>query len=164
MPLPALARVPSGDIRKVPVLSVVRAQIAADARRGAPAFEQGTENKIAACAAQPQSCPVRAPEYHDLTGDGKPELIVGVEGTEHVVAVWVYTLKDGVVHRILDAAGTPRSFEVTGGKLIMREPTETPTYEIRSVYGWDGQVMVLQSTEYEWRAAQAPSAPPGRTS
>ncbi|MEV5510348.1 hypothetical protein [Streptomyces orinoci] len=161
MPLPALPRVPAGDIHKVPVLSVVRAQRDLDARRGAPAFDKGTENRIRACNDTREPCPVRAAEYHDLTGDGKDELIAGVEGTGHTLAIWVYTVRNGVVHRILDAAGTPKSVEVADDKLIMREPTETPGYEIRSVYAWDGQVMVLQSTEYDWHSP-SPAASPGR--
>ncbi|MFD5315032.1 hypothetical protein ACFWJ3_36740, partial [Streptomyces ardesiacus] len=44
---------------------------------------------------------------HRGAHDGKAELIVGIEGSEHVLAVWAYTLRGGVVNRILDTAGTP---------------------------------------------------------
>ncbi|MFB7919255.1 hypothetical protein [Streptomyces sp. NPDC056061] len=160
MPLPALPRVPSGDIRKVPVLSVVQAQLDADDRRHAPAFNRGTENRIRACATRPESCPVRTPEYYDLTGDGKDDLIVGIEGGDHILAIWVYRLKGGLVNRILNVAGTPKSVDVTGGKLIMREPSTTPGYEIRTVYAWDApsQIMDVQATEYD-RQSPASAAP-----
>ncbi|MFI9081486.1 hypothetical protein ACIGW8_34345 [Streptomyces sioyaensis] len=152
MPLSPLPRV--ADIRKVSALSVVQAQIEVDHRRGAPAFDQDEENRIRSCAAKPdaRSCPVRAPEYHDLTGDGRNELIVGVEGKEHTLAIWVYMLKNGVMYRILNTAGTPQTVEVAGGKLIMREPTTTPGYETRTVYAWDAksQVMTNESTQYDW--------------
>ncbi|MEV0371873.1 hypothetical protein AB0I10_18915 [Streptomyces sp. NPDC050636] len=165
MPLPALPRVPSGDIRKLSALSVVQAQIAADARRDAPAFDERTENKIAQCAAEPESCPVRAAEYHDLTGDGKNELIVGVEGEEHLLAVWAYMLRDGVVNRILDTGGTPTAVEVANSELIMREPTDLPGYEIRTVHSWDAkhQIMEVRATEFDWRTASSASPPPERT-
>ncbi|MGW1373014.1 hypothetical protein ACWD6P_01880 [Streptomyces sp. NPDC002446] len=165
MPLRALPPVRSGDIRRVSALSVVQAQIAEDARRHAPAFSKATERKIAQCAAKPKPCPVRAPQYHDLTGDGKDELIVGVEGEEHILAVWVYVLKRGVVNRILDTAGTPTSVDVANGDLIMREPTDSPGYEIRTVHSWDAryQIMVLRATEFDRRTTSSAAPKSERT-
>ncbi|MEU7136571.1 hypothetical protein [Streptomyces sp. NPDC046261] len=54
--------------------------------------------------------------------------------------------------------------EVADGELIMREPTESPGYEIRTVYAWDpkSHLMVARSTEYDWHSP-ASAAPPGRT-
>ncbi|MFI1159287.1 hypothetical protein [Streptomyces sioyaensis] len=105
-----------------------------------------------------------APEYHDLTGDGRDELIVGVDGgTSHLLTIWVYMLKDGVMNRILNIAQRTQAVEVADGKLIVREPTETPGYEVRTVYAWDAksQVMTEESTEYDWRSP-ASAAPRGR--
>ncbi|WP_229852306.1 FG-GAP repeat protein [Streptomyces albospinus] len=143
--------------------SVIQAQLDADDRRRAPAFDKKTESRIRACADQPKACPVRAPEYQDLTGDGKDDLIVGIEAEDHTVSIWVYKLKDGVVNRILNTAGTPLAVDVTEGKLIMREPTETPGYEIRTVFGWNphSQVMEMQATEYDWQPPSS-TASPGR--
>ncbi|WP_246102390.1 hypothetical protein [Streptomyces piniterrae] len=156
---------PSGDVRKLSALDVVRAQNAEDARHDAPAFDEKTENKIARCDADPGSCPVHAPEYHDLTGDGKEELIVGVEGEEHILAVWVYMLRDGVVNRILDTAGTPTAVEVANGDLIMREPTDSPGYEIRTVHSWDARykIMVVRTTEFDRRTSPSAAPKPERT-
>ncbi|WP_208869785.1 hypothetical protein [Streptomyces lydicus] len=162
-PVPGLHREASGDIRKVDPLSVVRAQIAADARAHSPAFDRATERKILRCTAEPSAgCPVRAPQYQDLTHDGKAELIVGIEGSEHVLAVWAYTLRGGVVNRILDTAGTPLSVEVADGDLIMREPTGSPGYEMRTVHSWDDkrQTMEIRAMEFD-RAASSPA--PGRS-
>ncbi|WP_241777552.1 FG-GAP repeat protein [Streptomyces sp. CT34] len=143
--------------------AVLKAQLDADDRRRAPAFDKKTEDRIRACPDRPKTCPVRTPEYQDLTGDGKEDLIVGIEAEDHTVAIWVYMLKGGVVNRILNTAGTPLAVDVTEGKLIMREPTQTPGYEIRTVFGWNrhSQVMEMQATEYDWQSPAA-TASPGR--
>ncbi|WP_245689327.1 hypothetical protein [Streptomyces chattanoogensis] len=163
-PVPGLPEVSSGDIRKVSALSVVNAQDAADARASAPAFEDATLKKIARCTDAPKSCPVRAPEYHDLTGDGKDELIIGIESGNHILTVWAYMLKNGVVNRILDTAGTATAVEVAEGDLIMREPADKPGYETRTVHAWDAknQIMVIRETEYDRRTpSSGSSASPG---
>ncbi|MEU5213182.1 hypothetical protein [Streptomyces sp. NPDC020742] len=161
-PVPGLHREGSGNIRKLDVLSVVRAQNTADRRADEPAFSRATERKIDACTTAGVHCPVRAPEYQDLTHDGKPELIVGIEGTGHTLAIWAYTLRDGVVNRILDTAGTPLSVEVADGEVLMREPTGSPGYEMRTVYAWDARrrTMEIRAVEFD-HAVSSPS--PERT-
>ncbi|MFE0189683.1 hypothetical protein [Streptomyces sp. NPDC058989] len=156
-PLPGLPRVPSGNIRTLGAIDVVKAQIAEDARQQTPAFDKATERRIARCAAEPKRCPVRAPEYQDLTHDGKDELIVGIEGSEHTVAIWAYMIRGGVVNRILDTAGTPLSVEVSDGDLIMREPTSSSGYEMRTVHTWDDkqQTMEIRAMEFD-RAVSSP--------
>ncbi|MEU5011690.1 hypothetical protein AB0G35_15595 [Streptomyces sp. NPDC021749] len=167
-PLPGLPRVPSGNIRRLDALDVVKAQIAEDARHNAPAFDRATEREINRCGGEPQRCPVRAPEYQDLTHDGRDELIVGIEGNEHTLAVWAYTLRGGVVNRILDTAGTPLSVEVSDGDVIMREPTGSPGYEMRTVHAWDErrQTMEIRTMEFDQKvSSRAPKRTPssGRT-
>ncbi|MFG3114319.1 hypothetical protein ACGF4C_07985 [Streptomyces sp. NPDC048197] len=162
-PLPGLPRVPSGNIRRLDPLDVVRAQIADDARHDAPAFDKATERRIQQCGDKPQHCPVRAPEYQDLTHDGKDELIVGIEGAEHTLAVWAYMLRGGVVNRILDTAGTPLSVEVSDGDVIMREPTGSPGYEMRTVHAWDErrQTMEIRTMEFDQKVSSlAPERAP----
>lgn len=161
-PLPGLPRVPSGKIRTLDAIDVVKAQIAEDARQETPAFDKATERRIRKCAAEPRRCPVRAPEYQDLTHDGKDELIVGIEGNEHTLAMWAYTIRGGVVNRILDTAGTPLSVEVSEGDVIMREPTSSSGYEMRTVHSWDDerQTMEIRTMEFD-RAVASPA--PGRT-
>ncbi|MFD8542425.1 hypothetical protein [Streptomyces sp. NPDC059649] len=168
-PLPGLPRVPSGNIRTLDALAVVKAQIAEDARHHAPAFDKATERKINQCGDEPRHCPVRAPEYQDLTHDGKDELIVGIEGAEHTLAVWAYMLRGGVVNRILDTAGTPLSVEVSDGDVIMREPTGSPGYEMRTVHAWDErrQTMEIRTMEFDQKVSSpAPerTPSPGHTS
>ncbi|MEJ8652388.1 hypothetical protein WKI65_30950 [Streptomyces sp. MS1.AVA.3] len=157
--VPGVPRVPSGDIRKAKLLTVVKAQVAAgSALGGGPQFDSRTTRKIDACAAEPAHCPVRKPQYRDLTGDGKAELIVGIEAPDKSLALWVFTLDHGVVTRIMDAGATPLSVEVANGDLILREPTGTPGYDTRSVYAWDTRTrtMALRSMEFD----QADSATP----
>ncbi|MEU9497193.1 hypothetical protein [Streptomyces sp. NPDC048196] len=160
-PLTAVPRVPSGDIRKVSAGSVLLAQIDADKRRDQPVFDEGEERTIRSCAGRPGSgsCPVRAPEYHDLTGDGKDELIVGVRSGSNLLIIYAYTLKHGVVTSILGSTSSPQSVEVADHKLVIHEPGDAPGYESRTVYAWDArhQVMTIQDVGYGRRA---PSSPP----
>ncbi|TXD00268.1 hypothetical protein FS847_02085 [Streptomyces sp. ISID311] len=154
-----MPHVPSGDIRTVPLLTVVNAQVLAGSEdNGSPQFDQATTEKIEHCATDRKRCPVRDPQYRDLNGDGKDELIVGIEGADHVLALWVFMLKDGVVTRIMDAGATPLSVEVTGGDVILREPTGTPGYDMRTVYSWDKrtQAMILRVMEFDEVARTAP--------
>ncbi|WP_432001023.1 hypothetical protein [Streptomyces sioyaensis] len=151
-PLRGVPRVRSGDIRTVPLLTIVKAQVLAGSEvKGSPEFDQAVTEKIEHCATDRRRCPVRAPQYRDLNGDGKDELIVGIEGTNHVLALWVFMLKNGVVTRIMDAGTTPLSVEVTGGDVILREPTGTPGYDMRTVYSWDKrtQAMILRVMEFD---------------
>ncbi|MFG2289224.1 hypothetical protein ACGFOU_24530 [Streptomyces sp. NPDC048595] len=156
-PLPGLPRVPSGNIRTLDALDVVKAQNAEDARQQTPAFDKATERRIDRCTTEPKRCPVRAPEYQDLTHDGKDELIVGIEQSDHTVAIWAYMIRGGVVNRILDTAGSPLSVEVSDGDVIMREPTTSPGYEMRTVHSWDDkqQTMEIRTMEFD-RAVSSP--------
>ncbi len=165
-PLTAVPRVPSGDIRKVPAGSVLLAQIDADKRRDEPVFDKGEEHKIRSCADEPGSgsCPVRAPEYHDLTGDGQDELIVGVQSSSNnLLIIYAYMLKNGVVTSILGSTSSPHSVEVADHKLIIHEPGDAPGYESRTVYAWSArhQVMTIQDVGYG-RRAPASATPSGR--
>lgn len=161
-PLTAVPRVPSGDIRKVSAGSVLLAQIDADKRRDQPVFDEGEERTIRSCADRPGSgsCPVRAPEYHDLTGDGKDELIVGVRSGSNLLIIYAYTLKHGVVTSILDSTSSPQSVEVADHKLVIHEPGDAPGYESRTVYAWDArhQIMTIQDVGYGRRAPASPTS------
>ncbi|MGW7575658.1 hypothetical protein [Streptomyces sp. NPDC054765] len=163
--VPGVPRVPSGDIRKANLLTVVKAQVAAgSALGGGPQFDAATARRIDACAAEPAHCPVRKPQYRDLTGDGKAELIVGIEAPGHSLALWVFRLDHGVVTRIMDAGATPLSVEVANGDLILREPTGTPGYDTRTVYAWDSRTrtMALRSMEFDQADSATPSPERGR--
>ncbi|WP_234440883.1 hypothetical protein [Streptomyces rimosus] len=165
-PLHGVPDVPSGDIRRASWLNIVKAQTRAggDGHTG-PQFGQGTLREIRRCTAdrrQQAKCPVRAPRYRDLNGDGKDELIVGIaEGTDDLLAIWVFTVRDKKVTRIMDAAARPLSVEVTGQDVILREPSDSAGYEMRTVYSWDerAQAMELRAMEFDPRRPGVP----GRT-
>ncbi|AWN31197.1 hypothetical protein DKG71_38565 [Streptomyces sp. NEAU-S7GS2] len=162
--VPGVPRVPSGDIRKAPLLTVVKAQVAAgSALGGGPQFDSATTRKIDACADEPARCPVRKPQYQDLTGDGKAELIVGIEAPDASLALWVFKLHHGVVTRIMDAGATPLSVEIANGDLILREPTGTPGYATRTVYAWDARTRTMALRAMEFDQADPATPTPKRT-
>ncbi len=135
-PLHGVPEVPSGDIHRASWLDIVKAQTAAggDGHSG------------------PQFNP-------DLDGDGKDELIVGIaEGTDDQVAIWGFTVRDGKVTRIMDATARPLSVEVTGQEVILREPSGSAGYEMRTVYSWDERAQAM-----ELRAMEFDPVRPGRT-
>ncbi|PBC86977.1 MULTISPECIES: hypothetical protein [unclassified Streptomyces] len=162
--VPGVPPVPSGDIRKANLFTVVKAQTAAgSALGGGPQFDSATTRKINACAAEPERCPVRKPQYRDLTGDGKDELIVGIESPDRSLALWVFTLDHGQVTRIMDAGATPLSVEIANGDLILREPTGTPGYDTRTVYAWDARTRTMALRSMEFDQAHSATPAPERT-
>ncbi|MEU3460021.1 hypothetical protein ABZ721_08685 [Streptomyces sp. NPDC006733] len=162
VPVPGIPKVVSGDIRKVDPVAVIQAEMAAapDARTGTDALDQETAAKAAACpegAAGRSGCPIRRPEYYDLTGDGKAEAVLGVDMVDGFLALRCYTLNDGVLTRVLATVTKPMSVQVAGGDLIVQEPTPSEGYEQRTVYAWDPQAraMAIQSDDYR-RATPPP--------
>ncbi|MFF9077878.1 hypothetical protein ACF1BP_36375 [Streptomyces sp. NPDC014735] len=160
-PLPGLPKVPSGDIRQLDAASVVAAQIADHARRQRPAFDKNMRKRINRCSAEPEQCPVRTPEYQDLTGDGKDELIIGIEERQHALVLWVYRLQDGALTQILNTAGRVLTVEVADGDLVMRESSDSAGYEARTVFSWDSAHQIMMSNEMDYdRKTPAPSPEP----
>ncbi|GLW18591.1 hypothetical protein Stsp01_53340 [Streptomyces sp. NBRC 13847] len=64
-------------------------------------------------------------------------MIVGIEPGQNVLVLWIYALKGRMVNQILDVGVTPLSVEVTRRDLVVREPAESPDYDICTVYSWD---------------------------
>ncbi|MFE0174623.1 hypothetical protein ACFWZ2_20085 [Streptomyces sp. NPDC059002] len=172
-PLTGVPEVPSGDIRKLDVHSVVAAQLAEEDRREERSFGEETTRQLLGCATkknatkknstEKKQCPLLAPQYQDLTGDGKAELILGIDRKEFGLAVWVYRLDAGKVTRILNTGMEELSIEVANGKLVVREPMGAPGYEMRTVYAWDSprRVMEIETVEYD-RTSDAGATEPAR--
>ncbi|WP_199810755.1 hypothetical protein [Streptomyces rimosus] len=164
VPLPGAPKVPSGDLRNASWLGIVKAQAAVGVTmNNALPFDQNTTQRINRCTADRQhdrQCPLRAPQYRDLTGDGKDELIVGIEGPRDVT-VWAFRSTGGRVVRILDTFARPLSIEVSGRKVILREPSGSTGYEQRTVYSWNEreQTMGMRSTEYDRLRPAASGSP-----
>ncbi|MFI9233676.1 hypothetical protein [Streptomyces rimosus] len=131
-PLRALPRVWSGDMRRVPALDVARA------------VDEGCR------AAGRAPCPMETPQYRDLTGDGKDELLLGVASGKTSLSLRAFTVRDGVVTQIMDAGVTPSSVELSGRDVLVREPASYAGYDLRRVYTWDAHLQVMNErvTEY----------------
>lgn len=146
-PVRGVPRVPSGDIHQVSALAIAKARLTT---MTSPLDEEGTDQKIKNCRAIGQkSCPVQSPQYRDLNGDGKDELLLGIASGPYFLFLWAFTVKDGRVTVILDQAERPRSVKLSGRDVIVQEPADNG-YDIRRVYSWDKreQAMDERTTEY----------------
>ena len=138
--VPGVPAVPSGDMRDADALAVVRADFAAAGRQDGGSgrlVDQRAVRLLAECAGS--ACPVRPPVLHDLTGDGKDELITAVDVDGRVSELRVYTVQGGRVTRVLARRAVLEGVEVAAGHLAVREPTSNPAYVSVSDYVWDGK-------------------------
>ncbi|MEV5594957.1 hypothetical protein [Streptomyces sp. NPDC052496] len=147
-PVRGVPRVPSGDMHQVSALAVAKAKVAAMTGN---LDEDGTNRKIKECrVAGRKPCPVQRPEYRDLNGDGKDELLLGVESGKTFLFLWGFTAKDGVVTQIMDAGVTPLSVELAGHDVIIREPAGSGGYTLRRVYSWDKRLQAMNERVIEY--------------
>ncbi|MEV4502333.1 hypothetical protein [Streptomyces klenkii] len=160
--VPGAAPVPSGDIHKLDAYALVKAEVAANRKAtGADALDDATAAKLASsCSAarQERACPMRKPVYSDLTGDGRDDLIVGIDMEDHFLSLRAYTLVKGEPTRVLSTIAQPSSIEVAGRDLIVWEPWTTPHYALRSVYTWNSQTHYMDFRRYEIRRAETPAS------
>lgn len=136
-PVAAAAATPQAPPQPIPDLTVpghdlttvdVRTLLAKD-----PALTADEQRALDSCA----GCEVRAPEFRDLTGDGRPELVTAVV-TPGPVVLHVYTLAGDRVLPILRVrVQSGFSAETVDSDLWLREPTSTTT-QTRTHYRWDG--------------------------
>ncbi|WP_307805900.1 hypothetical protein [Streptomyces chrestomyceticus] len=137
--VPGIARVPSGSMKDTDPAAVVRADIAADGDR------------------PPAPGAVRGPVLHDLTDDGKPDLISAVDLDARTSLLRVYSVRDQVVTRVLAMRAVLAGVELAAGHLAVREPTKDPRYVSVTDYVWDGRRMGLWDlTLDEYRTPQNP--------
>ncbi|MFJ7208522.1 hypothetical protein ACIQWR_33955 [Streptomyces sp. NPDC098789] len=142
--VPGLAVVPGGDMRGVDVLDVVRADITSDTRQDGGTgrlVDPRAAQRLALCTDEPAGgpdCPLRPGVLHDLTGNGKDELIAALDIDDRVSELRVYTVQDdGRIARILARRGVLEGVEVAAEHLAVREPTSNPKYISVSDYVWD---------------------------
>ncbi|MBV6697104.1 hypothetical protein [Kitasatospora aureofaciens] len=127
--------VPGRDITTVDV----RAVLAKD-----PEVSQEERRALDSCA----TCEVRSPEFRDLTGDGRPELIAAV-ATPTAVVLHVYTQADDRLLPILRVQVLKGfSAETVGTDLWLHEPTTVST-RTNSHYHWDGVRLSLLEQQVE---------------
>ncbi|WJV48845.1 hypothetical protein [Streptomyces flavofungini] len=83
---------------------------------------------------------IRPPVLTDLTGDGKPEMLVAVDVESGRSVLVVYYEKRGKVHPILFTAGRRLAVETLGTDLLVRSPcAEGGEQAVR--FHWDGTRM-----------------------
>ncbi|WP_199818875.1 hypothetical protein [Streptomyces sp. NRRL B-1347] len=83
---------------------------------------------------------IRPPVLVDLSGDGKPELLLAIDLESGRSAVVVYAERGGKVYPVLFTAGKRISVEVIGTDLLVRSPcADGGEQAVR--YHWDGKRM-----------------------
>ncbi|MGO4458830.1 hypothetical protein AB4039_16215 [Streptomyces sp. M-16] len=159
-----LPRVVDQDVRGVDPVALVQAELRARPGKvtGADGMPAETAAAIRACGTagqEPGQCPVRRPYYRDLTGNGKDEVVVGIELPDKMMSVRVYTADpDGRLNRIMATTQTVIAVELAGGDVILRAPSGNPGYELITAWSWDeGQKTMLPTWEQIVRVPAAPS-------
>lgn len=103
---------------------------------------------------------VRPARFADVTGDGKPELIVAADSASGRSVLSVYTVADGKIVPVLFTGGRRMSPEILGTDLLVRTADDDGSaHAIR--YHWDGRRMTVLSDEHQFGNAISSSAPPG---
>ncbi|MEU9486427.1 hypothetical protein AB0D83_22625 [Streptomyces decoyicus] len=141
VPVPNVPRIPSGTMADANPLAVLDADIAAQGRT------------------PPAPKAVRRPELHDITGDGKANLIMAVDLDPRTSELRVYSVRRTVVTRVLVLRGVLAGVDLAAGHLVIREPTKDPRYVSVTDYVWDGHSMTLWNiTLDDARTPQTPRA------
>ncbi|MFI1280434.1 hypothetical protein ACH4U5_06640 [Streptomyces sp. NPDC020858] len=140
------------NVHDVNPVALVQAELRAhpNAVSGADGMPAETAAAIKACGkdgTEPGSCPVLAPYYRDLTGNGKDELIVGIEFPDKMMSVRVYTADpDGRLNRIMATTETVISVELAGLDVILRVPSGNHGYELITAWSWDEKQRTMLPT------------------
>lgn len=157
------------DVHAVDPVALVQAELWVHPRTrvGADGIPAETAAAINACkqeGAEPASCPVLAPYYRDLTGDGKDELIVGIEYPDKMMSVRVYTADgDGRLNRIMATTQTVVSVELAGRDVVLRVPSGNRGYELITAWSWEEkQRTMLPTREQIVRVPANPRGPEDR--
>ncbi|UQX01912.1 hypothetical protein [Streptomyces sp. RerS4] len=152
--VPGLAKVTGGDMRGVDALSVLRADItSAAAQDGGTGrlVDPRAVQRLALCTDAPDGgpdCPVRPAALHDVTGNGKAELITALDIDGRLSELRVYTVRDdGRIARVLSRRGVLEGVEVAAEHLAVREPTSNPRYISVSDYVWDPKAGAMNLTQ-----------------
>ncbi|MGW1374783.1 hypothetical protein ACWD6P_11010 [Streptomyces sp. NPDC002446] len=124
-PVRGVPRVPGGSMADADPLAVVAADFTAEGRR------------------PPAPADVRSPQLYDVTHDGRPDLITAIDHGPRNSELRVYTVRRGVVTRVLALRAVLAGVELAAGHLSIREPTMDPRYVAVTDYVWDGDSMDL---------------------
>ncbi|MFG2980700.1 hypothetical protein ACGFYQ_05495 [Streptomyces sp. NPDC048258] len=154
------------DVHGVDPVALVQAELRAHRKTdvGADGMPPETVAAIKDCGtedAEPGECPVLAPYYRDLTGNGKDELIVGIEFPDKMMSVRVYTAdEDGRLNRIMATTQTVITVDLAGRDVILRAPSGNNGYELITAWSWDEkQLTMLPTREQIVRVPGNPQGP-----
>ncbi|MFJ5259599.1 hypothetical protein ACIQAC_03845 [Streptomyces sp. NPDC088387] len=102
---------------------------------------------------------LRPARYLDLTGDGRPELIVAVDTEGGRTVLGVYTAHDGRVYDVLVTGGRQLAVETLGTDLLLRSRgADGAEQAVR--YHWDGVRLSTVSDEKKY-GNSGPTPSPG---
>nr|WP_202547759.1 hypothetical protein [Streptomyces sp. SID2119] len=146
--------VPGGDVHRLDPVAVAQAGLKARTNRdsGLDELPDATVRQIRACRTAPDDCPVLAPYYFDLTGDGRDELVLGVRMPKRQLAVRAYRADQGDgggLTRIMSTSDAVISVELAGRDLILRAPSAISGYEYRTAWSWDDRQQAMLATRDE---------------
>ncbi|MFK0256781.1 hypothetical protein [Streptomyces sp. NPDC090445] len=166
--VPGLPPVRGQNVHGVDPVALVKAEVAA----GSADVPPETAAAVAACGREPaKACPVLTPYYRDLTGNGRDELIVGIDMPDGKMSVRVYTAdRNGLLNRIMATTESVVGVELAGQDVILRVPSGNPGYELITAWSWDSKERTMLPTrEHIVRVPQAspqepqePQGPQGR--
>ncbi|MFI7234718.1 hypothetical protein [Streptomyces cyaneofuscatus] len=146
--------VPGGDVHRLDPVAVAQAGLKArtDRDSGLDELPDATVRQIRACRTAPDDCPVLAPYYFDLTGDGRDELVLGIRMPGRQLAVRAYRADEGGrggLTRIMSTSDAVISVELAGRDLILRAPSAISGYEYRTAWSWDDRQQAMLATRDE---------------
>ncbi|MFI5616296.1 hypothetical protein [Streptomyces sp. NPDC051567] len=160
--------VPDRNVHLVDPVALVQAELRArpDATVGPDGMPRETADAIAACARGGPgrgACPVLAPYYRDLTGNGEDELVVGIAFPDTTMSVRVYTADArGRLNRIMATTEAVISVELAGQDVVLRVPSGNNGYELITAWSWDEtQRAMLPTREQIVRVPAPPASGPG---
>ncbi|WP_329493875.1 hypothetical protein [Kitasatospora herbaricolor] len=108
-----------------------------------PAVQPEERTALTGCA----GCAVRTPQYRDLTGDGREELLTAVVTGGERAYLHVYTLRERQVLPVLALQVlTGFSADTVGPDLLVHEPTSEVT-ETNSTYRWNGVRLAFENRQ-----------------
>ncbi|MER6318176.1 hypothetical protein ABT237_31075 [Streptomyces sp. NPDC001581] len=110
---------------------------------------------------EPGLAGVRPPVHRDLTGDGRPELIVAADTATGRSALSVYSVVGGRIVSVPFTMGRQLSAETIGTDLLVRIAADDGS-EQAVRYHWDGERMTVVDDERTFRKS-GPRCDPGES-
>ncbi|MZD09159.1 hypothetical protein GTW43_29370 [Streptomyces sp. SID5785] len=150
--------VPGGDLRRADPVAVVRARLEADPKEYADVMDA-----LGSCDTSGASgCPVLRAYYPDLTGDGKPDLLIAVRAPKRQLYTQVYMYAGGRLTQIMDDKDAVINVQLAGHSLVVRAAADLPGYEYRTSWSYDTHQKAMLPTRDEIIRTGPPGTPTPR--